>query len=214
MKLTKALVLALSCLPLCALSASGTKVELNYDGFFDRMDDLADAEYQGIKLAFYYKDRANKPCPVASAKLATKLKSQDVYILDSGEILLPYEPLLDQDKAILVIEQQDQRECGLNMRLESNQLFDRKVKVDAAKALTQTFATAFDDLGGMMSFMLPKVQGVTFQFEQDVNATLTADIEIKCLANQGCTLLQSDLNEMKGDLVFSHKPTKAVPFIK
>ena len=49
------------------------------------------------------------------------------------------------------------------MRLESNILFNDKVSKQQALELTNKFAAAFDDLGGMMSFMLPKVEGITFR---------------------------------------------------
>lgn len=212
MNLTKIALLSLSLLSPLAMAQD--KLELNYDGFFDRMKDLEEPEYQGVKLAFYLMDREGQPCPVKAAKLATKLKQQEVYMLDSGELLLPYEPLLDQDKALLVIDKKDNRECGLNMRLESNQLFDTRVPKQQALELTDKFAAAFDDLGGMMSFMLPKVQGVTFKFAEGVKPELNSTQLGKCEGEKGCTVIKGDLVNFNGDIEFNHKPIKVVPFIQ
>ena len=212
MNLTKLALLSLSLLSPLVLAQD--KLELNYDGFFDRMKDLDEPEYQGVKLAFYLMDKQGQPCPVKEAKLTTKLKKQDVYVLDNGEILLPYEPLLDQDKALLVIDKKDTRECGLNMRLESNQLFEPKVEKQQALALTDKFAAAFDDLGGMMSFMLPKVQGVTFKFAEGVKPQLNSSKLGKCDSSNGCTITKKQLIEFNGDIEFNQKPIKAVPFIQ
>lgn len=211
MNLTKLALLSLSLLS--PLAFAQDKLELNYDGFFDRMKDLDEPEYQGVKLAFYLMDKEGQPCPVDDAKLTTKLKKQDVYVLDNGEILLPYEPLLDQDKALLVINKKDNRECGLNMRLESNQLFEAKVEKQQAQQLTEKFALAFDDLGGMMSFMLPKVKGITFKFTDDVKPQLNSSKLGKCESN-GCTITMDNLAEFNGDIEFNQKPIKAVPFIQ
>lgn len=210
MKLFKPFALTLCALPMAVMAQ---QVELNYDGFFDRMKDLDEPEYQGVKLAFYFVDRAGQPCPVKQAKLATKLKSKEVYVLETGEILLPYDPILDQDKASLVIDKVDDRECGLNMRLESNQLFGRKLSKEEVVTLTDKFAVAFDDLGGMMSFMLPKVHGVTFQFAEDVKASVLPAKIGKCDV-KGCTVLKSELVNYQGEISFNQKPIKAVPYIQ
>lgn len=211
MKLSKIALFALSLMPLTAVAQD--KLELNYDGFFDRMKDLEEPEYQGVKLAFYLMDREGAPCPVSGAKLTTKLKEQDVYVLDNGELLLPYEPLLDQDKALLIIDKKDNRECGLNMRLESSQLFSEKVKKQQALELTEKFAAAFDDLGGMMSFMLPKVEGITFKFNESIMPQITPANLAKC-EKGGCTVLKGDLVKFDGEFEFEHKPLKVVPYIQ
>ena len=212
MNFIKPLLLALSLAPSAVLAQE--KLELNYDGFFDRMKDLEEPEYQGVKLAFYLMDREGQPCPITSAKLSTKVKQQDVYVLDNGEMLLPYEPLLDQDKALLVIDKKDSRECGLNMRLESNQLFDAKVSKQHTLELTDKFAAAFDDLGGMMSFMLPKVRGITFKFADEVIPEMTNPALGECKQQSGCTILKGDLVKSDSEVEFNHKPVKAVPYIQ
>lgn len=211
MKLSQIALLALSVLPISALAQN--KLELNYDGFFDRMKDLEEPEYQGVKLAFYLMDREGSPCPISNAKLSTKVKEQDVYVLENGELLLPYEPLLDQDKALLIIDKKDDRECGLNMRLESSILFNDKVSKQQALDLTNKFAAAFDDLGGMMSFMLPKVEGITFQFDERVNAKITPEQLAQC-DNNKCTVMKGDLVKFNGQLTFNNKPVKVVPYIQ
>lgn len=211
MNLSKIVLLTLSIMPFSGLAQS--KLELNYDGFFDRMKDLEEPEYQGIKLAFYLMDREGAPCPVSSAKLTTKVKKQEVYVLDNGELLLPFEPLLDQDKALLVVDKKDNRECGLNMRLESSSLFNSKVSKQQALDLTNKFATAFDDLGGMMSFMLPKVEGVTFKFSDGVVPTIKPANIGKC-EKEGCTILKGDLVKFEGNVEFNGSPVKVVPYIQ
>lgn len=193
--------------------ANDNQVVLNYDGFFDRMDDLDEAQYQDIKLAFYLLDKQEQPCPVNSVKLQTKFKHQEVYVLDSGEILLPFEPKLDQDKAAIVIDKKDSTECGLNMRLESSQLFNNKIPTQQIKSLINTFDLAFNDLGGMMSFMLPEVIGITFKFEPGQLPQLSNPSLGKCEKDLGCTLKISDLNAEQGDIEFNYKPIKAVPLI-
>jgi hypothetical protein len=190
---------------------------LNYDGFFDRMEDLDEAEYQDIKLAFYFMNQSGDACPVKSVRLQTQLKEMEVYNLPSGEILLPFDHQLDADKAAIVIEKQDTQVCGLDMRLESVILLDKDVDVIKAKSLVATFDLALNDLAGVMSFTLPDVVGVTFKSETNDILTITNSQAGKCELN-ACTLTLTELALYQGQnqetINFSHSIIKAVPFIQ
>lgn len=186
---------------------------LNYDGFFDRMDDLEAPEYSSIKLAFYLRAATGKPCDVNAVFLKTKHKSIEVYTLPDGELLLPFDPKLDQDKAAIVIEKNTDETCGLDMRLESTQLFTSTVTVKNSLELIETFDTAFSDLGGMMSFMLPKVQGITFLLE-DGNSLYLLDKSLgKCTENS-CTVTTDELQRYGKSLKFNQAPKKSVAYIQ
>lgn len=199
------------------VTANNHQLVLNYDGFFDRMDDLRESEYQDIKLAFYFMDTEGKACPIKSVRLQTQLKQLDVYHLESGEILLPFDHQLDADKAAIVIEKQDDKTCGLNMRLESVVLLDKRVKVTKAQSLINTFDLALDDLAGMMSFTLPDVVGITFKGPENQTLTINNMLSGKCELNS-CTLtkqeLQQYLSQGNTTLNFSHSIAKALPFIQ
>jgi hypothetical protein len=95
----KALVVALLSLGV-VFDAFADKLEteqlvLNYDGFYDRLEQLDEPEYQQIKLAFYLKDEKGLPCNIVAAQLATRFKQRDVYFFELGELLLPYDEKLD-----------------------------------------------------------------------------------------------------------------------
>ncbi|MDU0111644.1 DUF2987 domain-containing protein [Psychrosphaera aquimarina] len=193
--------------------ADSTQLVLNYDGFFDRMDDLDEPEYQDIKLAFYFMDVKGNACPVKAVRLQTQLAKKEVYHLASGEILLPFDHQLDADKAAIVIDKVDSQPCGLDMRLETSILFEQKVGVEKAKSLIGTFDLALNDLAGMMSFTLPDVVGITFKSKIGETLTITNLAAGHCELN-ACTLTLSDLTLYQETIKFSHTIMKAVPYIK
>ena len=126
------------------MSAFEKEVILNYDGFFDRMDDLNEPEFVDIKLAFYFNELGStNACPIIRSQIRTKLDSMDVYFLESGEVLLPFDEQLDLDKAKLVITTTDNVDCGLNMRLEASFLIEQEIKIEKAKTLVKTFDLGF-----------------------------------------------------------------------
>ncbi|MBU2882364.1 DUF2987 domain-containing protein [Psychrosphaera sp. B3R10] len=189
-------------------------MELNYDGFFDRMDDLDEAEYVDIKLAFYFNQiNSKKACPIRSAKLQTKIKSMPVYYLENGEVLLPFDEQLDMDKAKLVIETEKGLECGLNMRLENSFLLASTIDNTKLVRLVETFNDALQDLGGMMSFLVPKVTGVTVLGKTGEQLSIINGDESWCSDNQ-CILTSAILKNAEKPFVLSSIPSKIVPFIK
>jgi hypothetical protein len=203
-----------SLLPMAAHAASEeNQLVLNYDGFFDRLEDLNESEYQDIKLAFYFMNQQGDACPVKSVRLQTQLNKMEVYYLPSGEILLPFDHQLDADKAAIVIEKADDQICGLNMRLESVILLDKDVDVTKAKSLISTFDLALNDLAGMMSFTLPDVVGISFKAAADETLTINNMIAGECKLNS-CTLSLADLDLYQDKVSFSHSIVKALPFIK
>ncbi len=217
MQKVKLHVLASLLIAFSSFVSANNQLVLNYDGFFDRMDDLRESQYQDIKLAFYFMDTEGKACPIKSVRLQTQLKQLDVYHLETGEILLPFDHQLDADKAAIVIEKQDDKTCGLNMRLESVVLLDEKVEISKAQSLINTFDLALDDLAGMMSFTLPDVVGITFKGPENQTLAINNRLAGKCKLNS-CTLtkqeLQQYLSQGQTTLTFSHSIAKALPYIQ
>lgn len=199
-----------------AVCASDTQqMVLNYDGFFDRMESLDDPEFVDVKLAFYFTQRGKtNACPITSAKLKTELKSQDVYYFDSGEVVLPFDKQLDLDKAKLVIESKAGFDCGLNMRIESKQIFSDSMSKDQTQQLIHSFDVALDELGGMMSFLMPDVTGVKFLGNEQNSTTQLASNIGRCSENTCIVTLQELENSADTKLVFNVAPSKAVPHIQ
>lgn len=223
MTFKKLAVPLLLVLPICLVSnyviadveeQQTTTLELNYDGFFDRMDDLDEAEYVDVKLAFYFNQlNSKKACPIRSAKLQTKIKSMPVYYLEDGEVLLPFDEQLDMDKAKLLIETEKGLNCGLNMRLENSFLLNQTMDNTKLVHLVATFNDALQDLGGMMSFLVPQVTGVTVLGKPGEQLSMEIGDKSWCSNNQ-CKLTSAILKSASRPFVFTSKPAKIVPFIK
>jgi hypothetical protein len=187
---------------------------LNYDGFFDRMEEFDEPEFLGVKLAFYFKSKqTGKACAIESAQLKTQDRKKPVYYLDTGEVLLPFDEQLDMDKAKLIIVKKDDEECGLDMRIENSQLLTQHISVSQVVDLTEKFSSALTELGGMMSFLMPSVTGITYLGEEGKPLSVLGQSFGNC-DPKGCTFLKSELDNASGNIEFSYPPLKAVPFIQ
>lgn len=206
-------LLAPICLFASGVTEANNEMVLNYDGFFDRIEKLDEPNLMGVKLAFYLKQASdNQICPINSVKLKTKLKEKPVYFYDSGEIVLPYDKQLDLDKAKVVIEKDTLEECGLDMRLESTELFASEVEAKRIKTLTLQFDEALESLAGMMAFLTPDVVGLTFVGQSGGDLRIVNSKLGSCNSNR-CTITTKEL-EGVDSVLFSEAPSKALPFIE
>jgi len=197
-----------------SVNAAQPELVLNYDGFFDRLDDLNEPEYADVTLGFFFKQVKNgEPCHIKSARLQSQTDSMKVYFLGSGEVLLPFDEQLDMDKAKLIIEKSDDVDCGLNMQLQTKTLFKEKVSLEKANKLITTFDLALDELAGMMSFLTPDVNGITFIGDGQVPLSIKNNFDSLC-SDAGCTLSRNQLDKFKGMIEFNYAPVKAIPYIE
>ena len=197
-----------------AVLAEPKQLILNYDGFFDRLDDLDEPEFSQVTLGFYFKQKGNgQACDIQSVTLKSQSDSRDVYFYATGEVLLPFDEQLDMDKAKLIIAHTSDQECGLDMRLETKSLLSDTITTSDTLALVNTFELALDELAGMMAFMLPEVSGVTFIGKEAQPLVVQNSSAGNCELNR-CTFEKFELTGASDKLEFNSTPVKAVPFIK
>lgn len=186
---------------------------LNYDGFFDRIAKLDKPEFSTVKLAFYLKLKSNGSiCPVESVDLKTKLKSRTVYFDEWAEILIPYDKQLDLDKAQLVINKQTKSECVMDMRIEAVANYGKEINPKSLSQLSNTFDLALKEQAGMMSFLMPDVEGITVISKEDLTI-LNINNEVGDCNGNRCTITNNQLNKLKEDLIFSSRPHRIIPYI-
>lgn len=202
--------------PICLLASSfavaDTKMVLNYDGFFDRIEKLDEPEFTSVKLAFYLKQLSDgQVCPIKNVTLKTKLKEKPVYFYDTGEVVLPYDKQLDLDKAKVIIDKDTLEECGLDMRLESTELFQSEVSTSRITKLTSQFDGALESLAGMMAFLTPDVVGVTFLATPADELKVVNSKVGQCKSNR-CTITIKEIEQVD-TVLFNLAPVKALPYI-
>jgi hypothetical protein len=216
----KALLLCSLLFSTLLVHANTKELILSYDGFFDRIEKLDEPQFATVKLAFYLRDIVtNKSCVIKDVKLKTKLKSRDVYFYDTGEILIPYDKQLDLDKANVVINHNDNAQCNLDMRLEAVTQFSEVVQLKSIVELIDTLDAALKEQGGMMAFLMPDVNGVTFIGENGIGLkVIESDSGLKhagdsyCKDNR-CTITKNNIKDVSASIKLSAKPVRVIAHI-
>jgi hypothetical protein len=161
--------------------------QFNYDGFYARMKKSEKAEYSDITLAFLLqKQGTTAACDIDKALITTDISSEPLTLAANGELILPYSELLNNRKALIIIEQPAAATpCDLNFRLRSKMPLDAQISWAQLTKMHQQFQLLLQDLAGLGKYFLPTMNGVTLHFDKDVvlqQAPVALQSRVQCQA--------------------------------
>jgi hypothetical protein len=191
----------------------------NYDGFYARMKKSEQPQYSEVTLTFVLQKQATiEPCQIENAKLTTDISEEKLTIASNGELILPFEKLFNDRKALIRLKQPAGAvSCDLNFRLRNKMPLSNVIRLKQLRATHQQFDLLLKDLAGMGKYFLPAMTGVTVQFPK-ANPVLTSSARVeqawRCEAKH-CHLDLSQLVDEPDDveLQFSETPEYLFPYI-
>lgn len=211
--LTLSVTLLAMCLPVQADTV------FNYDGFYARMKKSEQAQYSDITLAFLLqKAGSTETCQIESAAITTDISSMPLTLAVNGELILPFDELLNSRKALIVLKQPAQAEaCDLNFRLRSRLPLEPQITLSQLLKTHQQFEDLLRELAGLGKYFLPDMTGVTVLFSsealvQEISPQLVN--RVKC-ENKQCHIDLSGLSATdNASIRFSQTPDYLVPLLQ
>ncbi len=212
----KAFVLA-SLLAACCGSAFADTV-FNYDGFYARMKKSETVEFSDITLAFVLqKAGTNEACEVDKALITTDISEAPLTIAGNGELMLPFDLMLNVQKALIVLKQPEgAAACDLNFKLRSKMPVPQQAAVAQLRKLQGQFDQLLDSLAGWGKYWLPDVSGLTVHFASEVvaqSADAALSQQILCEQNRCRIFLPESLAD-SAVVKFSKVPDHATPLLQ
>lgn len=196
-----------------ASSVSAKETVFQYDGFYSRLKKSEQATYSHVTLAFLLRQQqSDRVCDIQAAFITTDLLKEPLILANNGELLLPYDQNLNDNKAKIRLEQAaDAKDCDLNFRLRNKLPLEKTLSLAELHQMHGQFKALMADMAGLAKYFLPEMPGVSLQFAADVDPTATADY-MTCHHNI-CSL---DLSKApkEGQLEFSQAPDYVVPWIQ
>lgn len=190
----------------------------NYDGFYARMKKSEKVEFSDITLAFMLqKAGTNETCVVDKALITTDISEAPLTIANNGELILPYDDLLNRRKALIILKQPEGAEsCDLNFKLRSKMPVPQQATVAQLRKLQSQFDELLDSLAGLGKYWLPDVSGLTLHFATEVMAQSTdATVQQQLLCEQHRCRIQLPANLADTATVeFSKVPDHATPLLQ
>ena len=189
----------------------------NYDGFYARMKKSEKVEFSDITLAFILqKAGTNEPCSVENAVITTDISEAPLTIAGNGELMLPFDEMLNVQKALIVLKQPEgAAACDLNFKLRSKMPVPQQATVAQLRKLQGQFDELLDSLAGWGKYWLPDVSGLTVHFASEVVAQSSdAALSQQLLCEQNrCRLFLPESLADTATVQFSKVPDHATPLL-
>ncbi len=193
--------------------------QFNYDGFYARLKKSEKAEYSAITLAFMLQRQGTQlPCELTGARITTDISDEPLTVAANGELILPYSELLNNRKALIVLQQQPNAvPCDLNFRLRSRMPLDATIKLSQLRQMHQQFDALLKELAGLGKYFLPEMTGLSLHFDKEavlLSSGSELAAKVQCTSTQ-CTLDLTDTAQLPGDMLleFNQAPQLALPLL-
>ncbi|ATC95032.1 DUF2987 domain-containing protein [Pseudoalteromonas tunicata] len=192
---------------------------VSYDGFYDRMKVVNKGDYLLASVGFYLVDgqTPSLPCDILSGRIVTEQYEQPLSFTDKGQLLLPFEKQLDQDKAVIVV-QHSSAQCQLQMQIEARDDYSQSVTKQQLFATYQELDKLMDDLSGFLmskvfSFLMPHMTGITVEFT-DLAEAVNDKEQWQCVKNRCFSKVDQSWETQKDAVLFSQAPVRILPYLE
>ncbi len=194
-------------------------VDLEYKGFYKRLDLIKEEKLEQITMAFYLVDYQTRVrCSLISATmLASDLEPVNIEIEQDGQLLVVLSKELYDKFAFLRVKQADERQnCTLQMQIQAKD----KTKIEYSFAelalITKQMQDLVNSFGSFLWFMMPDVNGLHFIIADNNNIEFIAE-ELKpglsCTLNKCNLLITADNQLEQRALLFKYPPQFISPWI-
>ncbi|TRX56967.1 DUF2987 domain-containing protein [Thalassomonas sp. M1454] len=213
----KKLLLAAS---LATLSANCFAIDIEYKGFYQRLDKIKDENLDQISMGFYLVDYHSRArCELNKATmLGRDLTPTNIEIADDWQLLVPHSEEMYDKFAFLRVEQKNEMQnCTLQMQIQAKDKTKTSYTFNELALLTEQMQELVDSFGSFLWFMMPNVSGLHISQANESNISFIND-ELK--QGLSCQLTKCNLRidtEQKSDeiaLSFSQAPEVISPWIE
>lgn len=151
-------------------------IEVEYSRFYSHVRKLNDEDTNALQFAFgFIKVGEGRLCEVRDAHIITDKKTMPLDVTDEYRFTVPTERALKMAEARIAIDLADPaNQCDMSVQLETRpEYLKQEYSVEDLQFLMGQYRAFFNEMGSFLSFMMPSVQGLVFQFKDaDLDATL------------------------------------------
>lgn len=168
-------------------NAFAEELQVAYKTFYSHVRKLDSNDTNALQFAFGFMNIHSKSlCEIQSARISTQKQQIPIQITPEYRFTLPSEKALRLADAIVIMQLKEAANiCDISVQLETKpEYLHKSYDRDELQMLYQQYTEFFDSVGGFMSFMMPKVSGLTFQF---------ADKELQHDLNKGMKISNGSL---------------------
>lgn len=187
-----ALLIALMC-----TSSYAETIQVEYSRFYSHIKKLEHEDTQALQFAFgFLRVGEGRLCDITSANIVTDKQVIPVDVSPENRFTLPSEKALKlADAKVEVAFEERANVCDMSVQLETKPTFLKThYSQKELQFLLEQYRSFFNAMGSFLSFMMPTVEGLVVQFEDD-NMSMPADKNRPAITMGMLVLTQTYIDE-------------------
>lgn len=184
------------------------EVEVRYKTFYGHVKKLDNEDTKALQFAFGFMHVGSKQlCTINSARISTQKVQIPLVVSPEQRFTIQSEKALNLANAFVVIDfKEPSNQCDISVQLETKpEYLKAEYTFDEVQFLYEQYSAFFNEMGSFLSFMMPTVKGLMFQFsDKNLNAkTRTGE-----LINAGVLMLDDEWFERNKGLKLPSSPLR------
>lgn len=204
----KPIVLVVLAMLLTQQVAYADEVEVSYKTFYSHVKKLDNEDTQALQFAFGFKHvGSGELCTINKARISTQKVQLPLNVTSENRFTIQSEKALSLADAFVVIDfKEPSNQCDISVQLETKPEFLKaEYTFEEMQFIYEQYEAFFNEMGSFLSFMMPTVKGLMFQFS-DKNlreASKTGE-----MVNAGTLMLGDEWFERKKGLKLQTIPLR------
>jgi len=188
--------------------ADADEVEVRYKTFYSHVKKLDNEDTQALQFAFGFKHvTKGNLCTINSARISTEKQQLPLTVTPENRFTIQSEKALNLANAYVVIDfKEPSNQCDISVQLETKpEYLKTNYTFEELRFIYEQYEAFFNEMGSFLSFMMPTVKGLTFQFsDKNLNQTSKSGEVI----NEGLLILNDEWFERRKGLKLNTTPLR------
>ncbi len=160
------------CLMLVGASAFSyaEQLQVQYKSFYSHVRKLNSEDTNALQFAFGFVNvRTQGLCTINKAYISTDKQDLPLTVSPEGRFTVPSEKALKMADALVVLDLEEAANiCDMSVQLETKPEFLKTEYTNKDLVfLYEQYQAFFNEMGSFLSFLMPQVDGLRFQFEDE-----------------------------------------------
>lgn len=159
-------------------ATAADEITVDYKTFHSHVRKLDNEDTNALRFAFGFQNiHSGRLCEINSAHISTQKQQIPLTVSNEHRFSIPSEKALRLADAKIIIDvTEPSNHCDVSVQLETKPEFHKRYyQFEELIFIREQYEAFFNEMGGFMSFMMPSVRGLVFQFEDESYTTTMAN---------------------------------------
>ncbi|WP_395343264.1 DUF2987 domain-containing protein [Ningiella sp. W23] len=188
--------------------AFAEQLQVDYKTFYSHLRKLNNDDTQGLQFAFGFVNiDTGRLCQINAARISTQKQQIPLEVSPENRFTIPRERALRLADAMIILDMEEAtNKCDISVQLETKpEYLKANYSFEDIVYIREQYEAFFNEMGSFLSFMMPTVEGLVVQFEDE---SLTTSTPAGYQVIQGTLNLEEAFFEAKKPLRLPAKPLR------